>query len=68
MRFINLEAVLPHIRDLLADLRAAQQAVMTEADPKRRATLINNNQARWTALRMSWRNPSGWQVDDVAHR
>jgi hypothetical protein len=58
MRFINLEAILPHIRGLLADLHAAQQAVMAEVDPRRRATLINNNQARWTALREAYETVS----------
>jgi hypothetical protein len=58
MRFINLEAILPLIRGLVADLNTAQQAVIAEANPKRRAAIINKNQPRWTALREAYEEAS----------
>ena len=51
MRFIDLEAILPAIRPLLADLQAAHAAALAEPDPKLRAQVIEANQPRWTALR-----------------
>src|SRR6266853_1250385 len=54
MRFINLESIRPAIRHLLAGLQAAQEAVTAEADPNRRAQLISNNHAHWTALREAY--------------
>jgi uncharacterized protein (TIGR02646 family) len=58
MRFIDLEAILPDIRHLLADLQEAQNAVLAEADPKRRARIIEENQHRWTALREAFERVS----------
>lgn len=58
MRFINMEAILPKIRDMQADLTAAQQRVLAEADARRRAILINRNRARWTAVRDAYEEAS----------
>jgi hypothetical protein len=51
MRFIDTERLLPEVRPFLADLEAAHTEVMAEADPGRRAELINRHQAKWSALR-----------------
>lgn len=51
MRYVNLEDIRPRIRHLLADLQAAQDAVLAEGDRRRRAQLIEDNAHRWTALR-----------------
>jgi uncharacterized protein (TIGR02646 family) len=58
MRFIDLEAILPDIRHLLADLQEAQDAVLAEADPRRRARIIEDNQNCWTALREAFEGVS----------
>ncbi|AZS21205.1 hypothetical protein S2M10_01670 [Sphingomonas sp. S2M10] len=59
MQYINLEDILPNIRHLLADLQTAQDLIMAEADPRRRAALIEANQNRWTALRDAFEGASG---------
>lgn len=51
MRFIDLEQLKPHIRHLLPALQEAHEAVMDEADPQRRADLIERYRPRWVALR-----------------
>jgi uncharacterized protein (TIGR02646 family) len=51
MRFIDLEAILPRIRNLVADLQAAQVAALAEPNANRRSRLIEAHQRRWTALR-----------------
>jgi hypothetical protein len=51
MRFIDLEKVEPKIRHLLPGLARAQQAVLAETDPTRRAALIKASSSYWTALR-----------------
>lgn len=59
MLYVNLEDIRPHIRGLLADLQAAQDAVLAESDRKRRAQLIKDNVQRWTALRDAFEAVSG---------
>jgi uncharacterized protein (TIGR02646 family) len=51
MRFIDLEEIKPKIRHLIPSLEAARDAVLAEADPIRRAAVINANRAKWVALR-----------------
>lgn len=51
MQYVNLEDIRPRISHLLADLQAAQDAVLAEGDRRRRAQLIKDNAHRWTALR-----------------
>ncbi|MFA6444195.1 MAG: hypothetical protein WCV99_17845 [Sterolibacterium sp.] len=51
MRFIDLEKLKPKIRHLIPALDEARDAVLAEADPTRRAELINAYRARWVALR-----------------
>jgi hypothetical protein len=46
MRFIDLEAILPRIRNFLADLQVAQDAALAEPNAKRRARIIEANQQR----------------------
>ncbi|RUV63531.1 MULTISPECIES: hypothetical protein [unclassified Mesorhizobium] len=58
MRFIDLEAILPKIRNLLADLQVAQDAALAEPNAKRRALIIDANQQRWTALRQAFEEAS----------
>lgn len=58
MRFIDLEAILPKIRNHLADLQAAQGATLAEPDAKRRARIIEDNQHHWTALRQAFEEAS----------
>lgn len=58
MRFIDLEAILPKIRNLLADLQVAQEAALAEPDAKRRARIIEDNQQCWTALRQAFEEAS----------
>jgi len=58
MRFIDLEAILPDVRPLLEDLQQAQDAVLKEPDPRRRARIIEENQYRWTALREAFEKAS----------
>ena len=58
MRFIDLEAILPKIRNLLADLQVAQDAALAEQNAKRRARIIEDNQQRWTALRQAFEEAS----------
>jgi uncharacterized protein (TIGR02646 family) len=78
MRFIDLEKLLPHIRELIPALNDARNAVMRELDPEARAALINNSSGRWTALRAALgllSNGKCWYVecrcsgadDDVDH-
>jgi len=58
MRFIDLEAILPKIRNLLADLQVAKDAALAEPNAKRRARIIEDNQQRWTALRQAFEEAS----------
>lgn len=51
MRFIDLEELKPKIRHLIPALEATNDVVLAEADPKRRAAIINANRAQWVALR-----------------
>lgn len=78
MRFINLEDLLPKIRDLLPRLAEAHDLVMAESDPAKRAVLVKSFQPRWVALRSAMADLSEgkcWYVecrndgtdDDVDH-
>jgi hypothetical protein len=58
MRFIDTEQLLPEVKPFLNDLRAAQDEVMAETDPEKRAELINKRQAKWTALRAAFEGAS----------
>src|SRR5271166_669407 len=58
MRFIDLEVILPKIRNLLADLQVAQDATIAEPNATRRARVIEANQQRWTALRHAFEEAS----------
>ncbi len=51
MRFIDLEELKPRVRHLIPALEATRDAVLAEADPTRRAALINAQRAQWVALR-----------------
>jgi uncharacterized protein (TIGR02646 family) len=51
MRYIDLEAILPDIRHLLAEFQQVQDAVLAEPDSMHRARIIQDNQHRWAALR-----------------
>lgn len=78
MRFIDLEEIRPTIRAEVAALEEAKGWVSSEADPDRRATLINRFRGRWTAVRKAFAafsNDKCWYVecknpgtdDDVDH-
>lgn len=78
MRFIDLEQLKPKIRHLIPALEATRDAVVAEADPQRRAALINANRAQWVALRTEFSTISHgkcWYVecknpgtdDDIDH-
>lgn len=78
MRFIDLEKIKPAIRDKIAALEEARAAVLAEANPDLRATLIHRYRNRWTALREAFAAASHdkcWYVecknlgtdDDVDH-
>ena len=54
MRFIDLEKLMAKIRHLLPPLDEARDAVLAEADPIRRAELINGYRSRWVALRAEY--------------
>lgn len=54
MRFIDLEEIKPQIRHLIPALEATRDAVLAEADPVRRAALINAQRAQWVALRAAF--------------
>jgi hypothetical protein len=58
MRFIDLETILPKIRNLLGDLQVAQEAALAEPNAKRRSQIIEANQQRWTALRGAFEEAS----------
>ena len=58
MRFIDLEAIRPKIRNLLADLQVAQDVALAEPNAKRRASIIEAHQHRWTALRQVFEEAS----------
>lgn len=58
MRFIDLETILPRIRNLLADLQVAQDTALAEPNAKRRSHIIDANQQRWTALRRAFEEAS----------
>lgn len=58
MRFIDLEAIRPKIRQFLADLQTAQEAALAEPNAQRRAHVIDANQQRWTALRQAFEEAS----------
>lgn len=77
MQFIDLEEVLPLVREQLLRLREAQDAV-TRAAPEDRAQLIREYRPRWVALRAALAEVSNgkcWYVecmnpgtdDDVDH-
>jgi uncharacterized protein (TIGR02646 family) len=51
MRFIDLEELKPKIRHLIPALETARDAILAEADPDKRAALINARRAQWVALR-----------------
>ena len=51
MMFINLEDLLPRIRQLVDKLDEAQAEVDKEADPDKRKELIKNYRQRWVDLR-----------------
>ncbi len=54
MRFIDLEKLKPKVRHLFPALDEARNAVLAEADPLKRAALINAYRARWVALRTEY--------------
>jgi uncharacterized protein (TIGR02646 family) len=58
MRFIDLEAVRPKIRNLLADLQVAHDVVVAEPNATRRARIIMRYQQSWTALRQAFEEAS----------
>jgi hypothetical protein len=58
MRFIDPEHILADIRPFLKALEAAHAEVMAEADPDKRAELIDKHQAKWTALRQAFERAS----------
>ena len=51
MRFIDLEALKPKVRDLIPPLEEAQAEVNAESDPALRAALMKKYRPRWVALR-----------------
>ena len=66
MRFIDLEQLEPHVRDLLPPLTEAHQRLMAEPDPARRRTLIHEYRGRWVALRDAFEefsNGKCWYVE-----
>jgi hypothetical protein len=78
MRFINLEEIKPTIRDEIEALEEARAAVLAEANPDRRAALIDRYRPRWTALReafSAYSHDKCWYVecknlgtdDDIDH-
>ena len=78
MRFIDLEELKPKIQHLTPALEATHAAVVAEADPVKRATLINAHRAQWVALRAAFESYSHgkcWYVecknpgtdDDIDH-
>lgn len=78
MRFIDLEELKPRIQHLIPALEATHAAVVSEADPMMRATLINTHRAQWVALRAAFESYSHgkcWYVecknpgtdDDIDH-
>jgi hypothetical protein len=52
MMLINLDHLLPMIRELIPDLDEAQAAVNAEPDPVKRRELIDRYRPRWVALRV----------------
>lgn len=78
MRFIDLEELKPKIQHLIPGLDATQAAIVAEADPAKRAALINAHRTQWVALRAefaAYSHDKCWYVecknpgtdDDIDH-